>query len=262
MWSFVSNAIARKKNSNEPSTACLGFSDDEICSDASTEEGLECPICWESFNIVENVPYVLWCGHTLCKNCVLGLQCAALRFYAQRVQIPFFISCPWCHLLTLRMVYEGNLKFPRKNFFLLWMIENLNGDRMKPHSSICGDHQPVWSPRNTSALRNHSSSTNHRRVHRLGHWGSINNDHDSISNNHTLERPHLSLHKSLHLFLQFTAKFPMIILFLLIFIFAILSSVAILALYLLITVLVALPAFLVLYFAYPFLKWLAREITT
>lgn len=43
----------------------------------SLEEGLECPVCWESFDDRDNTPYVLWCGHSLCKNCVLiwsGLQ--------------------------------------------------------------------------------------------------------------------------------------------------------------------------------------------
>ncbi|KHG23627.1 E3 ubiquitin-protein ligase TRIM32 [Gossypium arboreum] len=131
MWGFASNAIASigLKNSKESSRACSEFSDDDVCSNGSRDEGLECPICWESFNIVENVPYVLWCGHTLCQNCILGLQPAVLKLPTSQFEIPLFVSCPWCHLLSLRLVYKGNLKFPSKNFFLLWMIESLNGDR-------------------------------------------------------------------------------------------------------------------------------------
>ena len=66
MWKSASNAIASiglKKNSGknlvELSRASQDCSDDEVCSNASQDEGLKCPICWESFNIVENVPYVL-----------------------------------------------------------------------------------------------------------------------------------------------------------------------------------------------------------
>ncbi|KAJ6432227.1 hypothetical protein OIU84_019465 [Salix udensis] len=148
MWRFASNALSSiglKKSSREASRDNLEFSDDDACSNASREEGLECPICWESFNIVENVPYVLWCGHSLCENCVLGLQCAVLGFSMQKIRIPFFVSCPWCQLLSFRLVYQGSLKFPRKNFFLLWMVERLNGDRVKLCSSLCiNDNQPLW----------------------------------------------------------------------------------------------------------------------
>ena len=125
MWKSASNAIASiglKKNSGknlvELSRASQDCSDDEVCSNASRDKGPECPICWESFNIVENVPYVLWCGHTLCKNWVLGLQLAVLKFPTQQIKIPYFVSCPWCHLMSFRLVCNGNLKFPRKNLVL------------------------------------------------------------------------------------------------------------------------------------------------
>ncbi|PWA80077.1 RING/U-box superfamily protein [Artemisia annua] len=140
MWGFASNAIAGTSGLKNASNDC---SDDEISESNSGDEGFECPICWESFNIVENVPYVLWCGHTLCKNCVLGLQWAVVKLPTLPIQLPFFISCPWCNLLSFRLVYKGNLKFPRKNYFLLWMVESMNGDRVKSHSSVCGDHLPV-----------------------------------------------------------------------------------------------------------------------
>ncbi|KAK3035900.1 hypothetical protein RJ639_031323 [Escallonia herrerae] len=263
MWSFVKKFIASiglKKCSIEPSPAGSEYSDDEICSNAS-EEGLECPICWESFNIVENVPYVLWCGHTLCKHCLLALQWATLKFSTQQIQIPFFVSCPWCHLLTLRLVYKGNVKFPCKNFFLLWMVESFNGDRMKSRYLIPGEHQPIWSPGSTSLLRNRSSNTSDKRPYCLEPSGSNRDHSNGISDYVNLGRPHLAFHKSLDLFIHCTAKFPLVIILLLVVIFGIPASAAILTLYMLITVLFALPSFVVLYFAYPALDWLAKEIT-
>ncbi|XP_058194621.1 uncharacterized protein LOC131311271 [Rhododendron vialii] len=268
MWSSFSNAIVtsrRKKNIVEPSRASSDFSDDDTSSNAIAEEGLECPICWESFNIVENVPYVLWCGHTLCKNCVLGINCAVLKFSNQQVQIPFLISCPWCHLLTLRLVYQGNLRFPRKNFFLLWMIESLNGDRMKSPLSVRGNFQSVWSPSSPSAIGNQATNSNFRRAshtHRLGRLESDNNNGSRTNHSLNVERSHLSLHKSLDFFIHLTTKFPLAIILFLIFFVVFPASATILILYLLITVLFALPSFLVLYFAYPILEWLIREITS
>lgn len=265
MWKFASNAIASiglKKNSGknlvELSWASQDCSDDEVCSNASRDEGLECPICWESFNIVENVPYVLWCGHTLCKNCVLGLQLAVLKFPTQQIKIPYFVSCPWCHLMSFRLVCNGNLKFPRKNFFLLWMVESLNGDRSK--SAFSGsENQSMWSPRCNSALGNQATNGNPRRAPPPcpGHLGSGN---DNGSSN--VERRQFSLHKSLDFFIHFTSKFPLVIIFLLIAFSVVPGCAVILVIYLILTVVFAVPSFLVLYFAYPTLERLVREITT
>lgn len=264
MWKSISHSIRglrQKNNITELARACHEFSDDDISSNASSDEGLECPICWESFNIVENVPYVLWCGHTLCKNCVLGLRLAALKFSAHQIQIPFFVSCPWCNLLTFRFLYKGNLRFPSKNFFILWMVESRNGERVKTLSSICRERQQVWSPRCSSATGNSSSDSNNRRMHRLGHPSYSNNHSHRYSDRFTPERLQMSFHKSLDFFIRVMAKFPLVIL-LLIVAFAIPASALILMLFLAITVLLALPAFLVLYFAYPVLDWLGREMRT
>ncbi|KAJ7971038.1 RING finger protein [Quillaja saponaria] len=167
MWNFASSCIARnvgmKDDSLKPTQATCECSDDEASSIVSREEGLECPICWESFNIVENVPYVLWCGHTLCKNCILGLQWAVVKFPSLPIQLPLFISCPWCNLLSFRLVYRGILKFPRKNYFLLWMVESMNGDRVKSHSTFSGDHLQVWPFNGNSTTGSHLSHGNLRR---------------------------------------------------------------------------------------------------
>ena len=267
MWNFASSLIAGsvglKNDSPKPTHSASEFSDDET-SMVSREERLECPICWESFNIVENVPYVLWCGHTLCKNCILGLQWAVVKFPTLPIQLPLFISCPWCNLLSLRLVYRGNLKFPRKNYFLLWMVESMNGDRVKSHSTVCGDHQPVW-PIIKDSLTNGS-----QEGHGIPWRGQVchtessssNQYHGNTSNYLSIETLHTSLRKSLVLFVHLIAKFPLIIIFLLIVLYAIPASAAILALYILVTILFALPSFLILYFAYPSLDWLVREIIT
>ncbi|PKA59869.1 hypothetical protein AXF42_Ash015927 [Apostasia shenzhenica] len=261
MWRFASQAIAGglgpKKIHPKPVSSGGEGSDDEISSCTSREEGLECPICWESFNIVENVPYVLWCGHTLCKNCVLGLQWAVVKFPSIPIQLPLFISCPWCHLLSFRLVYKGNLKFPCKNFFLLWMIESMNGDRLKSRSSICGTHQPLW-PSNGMYPNHNTRRTPH--VHQELAQAS-GDQYSSLAQYLNAERINSSLRSSLVFFFQLTAKFPLVIIFLLIVLYAIPASAAILVLYVLVTILFALPSFLILYFAYPSLDWLIREIT-
>ncbi|KAJ4707384.1 RING finger protein [Melia azedarach] len=267
MWNFASSCVAGNvglKNDALKHQAASECSDDEVSSVVSRDEGLECPICWESFNMVENVPYVLWCGHTLCKNCILGLQWAVVKFPTLPIQLPLFISCPWCNLLSFRLVYKGNLKFPRKNYFLLWMVESMNGDRLKSHHSFCEDRQPNWSSNSNSTLGNQVNRGSHRRGTHLHHAEPVGSNHDHLHLNNYLsvERIHSSLRKSLIFFFHLTAKFPLVIIFLLIVVYAIPASAAILALYILVTILFALPSFLILYFAYPSLDWLVREIIT
>lgn len=261
MWGFASNAISSiglRKSSTNSVQDCSQCSDDELCSNTSQEQGLDCPICWESFNIVENVPYVLWCGHTLCQNCVMGLQCAILKLPNYQIKIPFFIACPWCHLLSFRMVYQGILKFPRKNFFLLWMVESLNGEREKFGPALSGDCQPFWSPRCSSVLGTQASNRGIRRTTHSYHHGQLSS-HGDVHRSTTF-RHQFSLHKSLDFFLNLTSKFPLVTILLLLVFFAIPGSVVILLIYLLLTVIFAVPSVLVLYFAYPALDRLVREI--
>nr|ACG36850.1 RING zinc finger protein-like [Zea mays] len=259
MWSFASNAIAGSlKKKAQPSKCSISnadYSDDEVSSCTSREEGLDCPICWESFNLVENVPYVLWCGHTMCKNCILGLHWAVVKFPSLPIQLPLFISCPWCNLLSFRLVYKGNLRFPRKNYFLLWMVESMNGGRQNsipltmtsiiPRGIQVPAQAPSHQQRRNAAVGSESSSGRETGVGRnIFHT-------DNIS---------ASLQKLMVCFMQLTAKFPLVIIFLLIVLYAVPASAAVLVLYALVTFLFALPSFLILYFAYPSLDWLVREI--
>ncbi|KAL3751550.1 hypothetical protein ACJRO7_012392 [Eucalyptus globulus] len=245
MWKFmlnVNSSIGFKKSSSEPIQVCRECLDDEVASNMSRDEGLECPICRESFNIVENVPYVLLCSHTLCKNCVLALQSALLNFPGQQIKIPFLISCPRCQLLSLRWIYRGNLKIPRKSFFLLWMVESLNGDRTN--------------------LRRQPSSRNSRQFSQMENVGCSS------------DGQHSPFPKSLDIFIDIMSKFPLVIVFLLILFSVLPTCAVILLLYLLLTIPFAIPSFLVLflvlllvlflvfYFAYPVLGWLVKEITS
>ncbi|KNA21093.1 hypothetical protein SOVF_046410 [Spinacia oleracea] len=266
MWSFPNTIpnLRLRKVSTEPKLCCSDLSDEDTGSTSSTEEGLECPICWESFNIVENVPYVLWCGHTLCQNCVLGLQWAILKLPAQKIKLPFFVSCPWCNLLSFRWVYRGNLKFPRKNYFILWMVESLNGERAKSSCSVRDDNRLTFSPRVSSLIGCPANNHSPRRAQYTQSRGLLgsNLDDGRVTGNINVERPQFSLHKSLDYFIHVASKFPLVILFLVIIFCVIPGSVAILVLYLLVSVLLALPSILVLYFAYPTLDWLLREIAS
>lgn len=248
MWTFPQNRRRRPNPPQEPS-------DDDVSSVmTSRDQGLECPICWESFNIVENIPYVLWCGHTLCKICILRLQRAVAR---KSIQLPLFVSCPWCNLLSFRLVYKGNLKFPCKNYLLLWMVESKTRER--PSSYSCPSdhhhHNPVTPPSDrpvTTRVRRRRERTR-SSAQRLDNWrgGHL-----------SMERVKAVVRRSVVVFVHMTAKFPLVIIFILIVGYAIPACAAILAVYVVITVLFALPAFLILYFAYPSLDWIVREIIT
>ncbi|CAH9119830.1 unnamed protein product [Cuscuta europaea] len=266
MWRSIWNAITsfgRKKSTVEPSTAYNEFSDDDdMGSNDSIDEVLECPICCESFNIVENVPYVLWCGHTICKNCLLGLKRAALKISTtQQIQIPFFISCPWCNLLTLRLVFHGILKAPNKNYFLLWMVESRNGNRFGSHK--CTNHRNVWTP-----LRVNSTTISNANSSFVVGGGDINrvvmNSGGGVrgARGAYRRRPQFSLHKSIDFFIRFISRFPLVLVLVFMVIFTIPCSIVILMLYFAITILFAVPTSMVMYFAYPTLDWLVREISS
>ncbi|KAF5734126.1 hypothetical protein HS088_TW16G00568 [Tripterygium wilfordii] len=265
MWAFASGATCKttsiKNDLLRPNPSSSECADDDISVNNSREEGLECPICWESFNIVENVPYVLWCGHTMCKNCILGLQRALVRLPTLPIQLPFFISCPWCNLLSLRLVYKGNIRFPSKNFFLFWMLESMNGDRSKSCHSCHGNKQSVSSSSRSLAKENKSSHVNNGRepcTHPVHRTESLHNVCLRIISFFNIFSLRLSFCKSLIFFIRLMAKVPLII-FLLIILYAIPASVVVLALYIIITLIFTIPSFLVLYFAISSLNWLVRE---
>ncbi|KAF6156021.1 hypothetical protein GIB67_035378 [Kingdonia uniflora] len=119
----------------------------------------------------------------------------------------------------------------------------MNGDRVKPHahSTYRGDQQVVWAQ--PDSHRDHAEQV----------------DRNHIANVNSI---HVSLRKSLAFFVRLTSKFPLIFIFFLIILYAIPASGAILVLYIVITAPFALSSALILYFAYPSLDWLVREIVT
>ncbi|KAL4386881.1 hypothetical protein GQ457_09G018920 [Hibiscus cannabinus] len=202
MWNFVSKAFTgasrSKTGSLKQSQVSSECSDDDLSLNNQGEERLECPICCEFFNVVENIPYVLWCGHTLCKNCVLGLQRAVLKYPTLPIHLPFFVACPWCNLFSLRVVYKGNIKFPSKNYFLLWMVESMNGDRSKSISSIHRGHPPACSTNRTidggNQLRCINTGRTSCAIHRSENSTSSRNQGHLVTGYFSAERLQLSLH--------------------------------------------------------------------
>lgn len=245
-----------------PNRAPSECSDDEISVGKNREEGLECQICWESFNIVENVPHVLWCGHTICKNCILGLKWAIVKLPPLPVELPFFISCPWCSWLSFRLVYRGNIKFPRRNYFLLWLVESMNGGQVKSQISLCNDQQVFASTKSLAVnqVNNVKFASASEATSPYSENNPNCNEYHTTGIHLNTERFHLSLRKALVFFSHLTAKFPLVFIFLLSVLHVIPASATILFLYILITILFVVPALLVLYFAFPFLRWLGGEI--
>ncbi|GLU09513.1 hypothetical protein SLE2022_263720 [Rubroshorea leprosula] len=186
-------------------------------------------------------------------------DCSDDEVGSNEIKIPFFISCPWCYLLSLWLVYRGNLKFPRKNLFLLWMVESLNGDWIKFGASS-GENQSARPPRYNLILGNQAGNSVARRSSYADHPEQYRS-HNSESRN-LMERHPFSHHKSLDFFIHFSSKFPLVVIFLLIVFFVTPGSAIVLLLYFLVTVIFAIPSLLVLYFTLPTLEKLMREITS
>ncbi|XP_009106101.1 uncharacterized protein LOC103831909 [Brassica rapa] len=240
MWKLASKSIKEGFRSKDDVTKQRNTPLDSSGDGVKTtkEERLECPICWESFNVVENVPYVLWCGHTICKYCLLGLQRAVVnRFSGFPFQLPFFVACPWCSFLSLRLVRNGTtVKFPSKNYYLLWMVETMNGSRSDDNKRV------------TPGERRCDGVTSDDN---RGWWNGLTRRwrlHDSVC-------------KSMAIVAHILAKFPLVVIFLLVALYAIPVSAAVLGVYVFVTFALAVPSFLVLYFAVPSLNWLIREIS-
>ncbi|KAF9614644.1 hypothetical protein IFM89_019621 [Coptis chinensis] len=155
--------------------------------------------------------------------------------------------------------FDGlRIRFPSKNFLLLWLVESANGNRTKsrPTSfSKSESYQPPVIPlvrQSTSIASSReyldepfqsATISRHAENHLLGGWRICD-----------------PLRKLLGLLLHLTAKFPMVVMFLLVVLYVIPASAAILVVYLLLTFLFALPSVMVLYFSYPILEWLVKEM--
>ncbi|CAA7043247.1 unnamed protein product [Microthlaspi erraticum] len=257
MWKLASKSIKegfKSKGGEDAATKLRNAPSDSSGNGRKTtkEAKLECPICWESFNVVENVPYIFWCGHTICKYCLLGLQRAVvIKTSALPFQLPFFVACPWCNFLSLRLVCNGTIKFPSKNYYLLWMVESMNGCRSEPGS----DNKRVSSgQRDMMRQRSDMASDDEGLLENRGWWNGVTRGYFRNG------RLHDSVCKSMALVAHLLAKFPLVVIFLLMALYAIPVSAAVLGIYFFVTFALAVPSFLVLYFAFPSLNWLMREI--
>ncbi|CAF2182006.1 unnamed protein product [Brassica napus] len=184
------------------------------------EERLECPICWEPFNVFENVPYVLWCGHTICKDCLLALHRAVvIKSSGFPFHLPFFVTCPWCNMLSLRLVRNGAIKFPSKNYYLIWMVETMNGSRSDNRRVTSGERD---TKERCDGVSNNASDVT-RGYLRTG-W------------------LHGYICKSMALVAHLLAKFPLVVMFLLMALYAIPVSAAVLGVYFFVTIALAVPS--------------------
>ncbi|KAH7416469.1 hypothetical protein KP509_14G092900 [Ceratopteris richardii] len=220
--------------------------DDEACSKSSVEDVLECPVCWEGFNSGSQLPYVLWCGHSLCKSCLLGLQWATVKLPILPVQLPLLIACPWCQFLSCRLVWRGKLKYPSKNFFLLWLVESVRtgprhlGDTSKPETLQPDVHYETAHQVPSFSLRQLARPQLNADTQILQRW----------------------MRKLGGLCALLMAKVMLMLLVMFILFCVLPFSTIVLMVYFVATLIFAFPSFLVVYFAFPSLNWLLREIIT
>lgn len=227
----------------------------------TSEDGIECPVCWEGFNDEECTPYVLWCGHSLCRNCVVGLQWAVIKLPFCPLQLPLFIACPWCQFLTLRMTWKGTLKYPCKNFFLLWIVESLKGENVRQRPQV--DAATVITSTQARSMPN--IALHLRPRHRQVEQQQRSNRNFLVAilqGGWNFAQWQLFFARVLANTFQITAKLPLVFLFLFIVCYVLPFSTLVLALYAVVTIVFAVPSFLAVYLSYPSLDWLAREIAT
>ncbi|KAJ7570973.1 hypothetical protein O6H91_01G143100 [Diphasiastrum complanatum] len=235
--------------------------DSERRSRASLEEDLECPVCWERFNDLENTPYVLWCGHTLCRECVMGLQGAHVKVTALCWQLPFFISCPWCQFLTLRLTWKGCLRYPCKNFFLLGIIDTVRGSSKSQQKPLLTDHVGGDAGSFSSHCRQQLRSRLQQR-HVEQELSVITRVMELVRGGWNLEVLHGSYRRVCAFFSQITSKLPLVCLLLFLVIYLLPLSIGFILIYAAITIIFAVPSLLVVYFSFPSLNWLIQEIMT
>lgn len=230
-----------------------GVDDEAFSKSSMIEDGLECPVCWEGFNSSSHLPYVLWCGHSLCKSCLLGLQWATVKLPVVPVQLPLFVSCPWCQFLSCRLVWKGKLKYPCKNFFLLWLVESVRSSS---------------SNSNSNSIHHESSLISGAAVDPLSYYADHARLWESLSPAMTTQQPpdmlflQTWLKKLVGLCAHLASKFLLLLLVLFILFCVLPFSMIVLVVYFVATLIFAFPSFLVVYFALPSLSWLLREIVT
>ena len=265
------------------STRHLGISSDsdsdgdgggQACSNCSIEEdGLECPLCCEGFNSIHHLPYVLWCGHSICKRCLLDLHWATVRLPITPIQLPLFIACPWCQSLSCRLVWKGKLKYPCKNFFLLWLVESMKSDNVKENSVKADISTRKSGKEDDKAMGvQHLHQQNYSGVSQQVSFYNGFSSSSSLSSSlilPILPQSHSRvfffrgfLTKVVRFCAQLMAKFISLVIVLFLLFCVLPISLIILVVYFGATLFIAFPSFLVVYFAFPSLSWLLREIIT
>ena len=73
---------------------------------------MNCAICFSAYDLKENIPSILSCGHTYCKLC--------LETYSKKFSN--YLNCPFCKEKSLLTVLNGKSVF-KKNFALISILE-------------------------------------------------------------------------------------------------------------------------------------------
>lgn len=126
----------------------------------------------------------------------------------------------------------------------------MNGCRSESGS----DNKRVSSGQRDTRQRSDMVSADERLLDNRGWWNGVTRGYLRTG------RLHESVCKSMALAAHLLAKFPLLVIFLLMALYAIPVSAAVLGIYFFVTFALAVPSFLVLYFAFPSLNWLMREI--
>ncbi|MCO5563897.1 hypothetical protein L7F22_017548 [Adiantum nelumboides] len=245
-------------------SSCSSYSSgtEEEEEEEEEDERLECPVCWEGFNASARLPYVLWCGHSLCKNCLLGLDWATVKLPMAPLQLPLLIACPWCQSLSCRLVWPAtgkhiHIKYPRPNYFLLWLLESV-GSADRPSARR---RRLPHRHRQAAAIMIKPSAAEADSDYAPSLCSSFINP-VPISQPDSAPLEELSLSRWFRRFGGFMVAKTLLLLLLGAFIVfcALPFSALVLVIHFLAALFFAFPAFLVVYFAFPCLGWLLKEI--
>ncbi|KAI5080383.1 hypothetical protein GOP47_0005862 [Adiantum capillus-veneris] len=245
---------------NESSSSCsrsssYTFNYTEASEEEEDDRRFECPVCWEGFNSSSRLPYILWCGHSLCKSCLLRLEWATLELPVAAVQLPLLIACPWCQSLSGRLVWRPStaklIKYPRPNYSLLWLLQRaaVAGRPIRYHHR---HHHAILKTPSEDASADYQQALS---THLANSWELPSSQPQSEV---------LSLQRWLRKFnggLLLAKAFLLLLLIFIVF-WALPFCALVLMVHLVATLLLAFPAFLVVYFASPSLSWLFREIVS
>ncbi|KAH0969053.1 hypothetical protein GBA52_029082 [Prunus armeniaca] len=131
------------------------------------------------------------------KIAFLGLQWAVVKFpHFTNSSFLFLSHAHGAYLFVLPAGLQGKSQIPSQElYFLLWMVESMNGDRVKSHSTFSGDNHPVWPANGNASVGSQVSTLTPPEVHHIRHIEPSGQNHALVNNYLSVERLHSSLRK-------------------------------------------------------------------